>query len=131
MINNNWKGRKVLQMQLIRNKENTMDFTFIRQFTDLSSQYREVDEEDPRLLCQASHATVRYINENLPENLEWDNGRGILIAYGSDYDDCEKVELNGREFAVCPEAYEELDALLPDAVKYGLKETFGHARKRK
>ncbi len=118
-------------MQLIRNKEAAMDFTFIRNFTDLSSQYKEIDEEDPRLLCQASWATVKYINENLPEGLEWDNGRGILYAYGDDYDDCEKVEINGKEYIVCPEAYDALDALLPEAVKYGLKETFGHARKRK
>lgn len=116
-------------MKLLRNNKVGMDFEFQRNFLDISSNYREVNEEDPRLLCQASWETVRYINENLPESLEWDNGSGILIAFGEEYDDCEKVEINGKEFVICPEAYEELDALLPDAVEYGLKKIFGHAIK--
>ena len=57
---------------------------------------------------------------------------GILIDTSSnEYEDHEKVEFHGEEYAICPEAYDKLDALLPDAVKYGLKDVFGHARKYK
>ena len=117
-------------MKLARNNKAGMDFEFQHKFFDISSEYREVNEEDPRLLCQASWATTRYINDHLPENLVWDNEDGILIDTSSnEYEDHEKVEFHGEEYAICPEAYDKLDALLPDAVKYGLKDVFGHARK--
>lgn len=119
-------------MKLAKTNKSGMDFEFQSKFFDISSQYKEVDEEDPRLLCQASWATADYINENLPDGLIWDNENGILIDRDdSKYADCEKVELFGTEYAVCPAAYEKLYALLPDAVEYGLRETFGHARKYK
>lgn len=121
-----------IRMKLARNDKAGMDFTFQSKFFDISSEYREVNEEDPRLLCQASWATTEYINDNLPEGLVWDNERGILFDRDdSKYENCEKVEFFGSEYAVCPEAYEKLYELLPDAVEYGLKETFGHARKYK
>ena len=119
-------------MFLARNEKAGMDFEFQMQFMKVSSEYREINEEDPRLLCQASRATVDYINQNLPDGLVWDNEDGILIDRDdSKYKDGEKVMLHGEEYAICPEAYKKLYALLPDAVKYGLKKTFGHARKYK
>ena len=119
-------------MKLAKNNKSGMDFEFQSRFFDISSEYKEVNEEDPRLLCQASWATVDYINQNLPDGLIWDNEDGILIDRDdSKYEDCEKVMFHGEEYAICPEAYEKLYALLPDAVKYGLKKTFGHARKYK
>ena len=119
-------------MKIAKTNKSGMDFEFQNIFYDISSQYREVDEEDPRLLCQASWATVDYINDNLPDGLIWDNEDGVLIDDNdNNYDDYEKVVFYGTEYAVCPEAYEKLYALLPDAVEYGLKETFGHARKYK
>ncbi len=51
-------------MVLIRKSDSTMDFEFQRKFFDISSQYKEVAEEDPRLLCQASWNTAEYINVN-------------------------------------------------------------------
>lgn len=119
-------------MKLAKTNKTGMDFEFQSKFMDISSEYREIDEEDPRLLCQASWATVDYINENLPEGLVWDNERGILFDRDdSKFADCEKVEFFGSEYAVYPEAYEMLYALLPEAVEYGLKKTFGHAIKYK
>ncbi len=117
-------------MLLIRKSDSTMDFEFQRKFFDISSQYKEVAEEDPRLLCQASWNTAEYINDNLPGDLYWDNGIGILIDRCNDnYKDCEIVEIRGSKYAVCPEAYEMLDDLLPEAIEEGLKRTFGHATK--
>ena len=117
-------------MKLARNNKVGMDFEFQHKFFDISSEYKEVNEEDPRLLCQASWATTRYINDHLPENIVWDNEDGILIDTSSnEYDGYEKAEYHGDEYAICPEAYEKLDELLPAAVEYGLKETFGHAKK--
>ena len=117
-------------MKLSKTNKSGVDFEFERRFFDISSQYREVVEEDPRLLCQASWATVDYINDNLPDGLIWDNENGVLMDMNdSKYVDCEKVELYGSEYAVCPKAYEALYELLPDAVEYGLKRIFGHAKK--
>lgn len=119
-------------MRLARNNKAGMDFEFQSKFFDISSEYKEVNEEDPRLLCQASWATAEYINDNLPDGLVWDNESGVLFDRDdSKYEDCEKVEFFGSTYAVCPKAFETLDALLPDAVEYGLKKTFGHAKKYK
>ena len=119
-------------MNLARNNKAGMDFEFQRKFMDISTGYREVMEEDPRLLCQASWETVNYINDHLPENLAWNNEDGYLIDRSNNkYEDNEKVDFYGTTFAICPEAYEELDKLLPAAVKYGLKKVFGHARRLK
>ena len=117
-------------MKLARTNKSGMDFEFQSRFYDISSDYKEVKEGDPRLLCQASWATTDYINENLPAGLVWDNESGVLIDRDdSKYTDCEKVTFHGEEYAVCPEAYEKLYALLTDAVENGLKQIFGHARK--
>lgn len=119
-------------MKLLRDDKAKIDFKFQSKFFDISSKYKEVDEEDPRLLCQASWETVRYINENLPDDLEWDNGNGILIdTSNNEYEDSIKAEFNGVIYAICPEAYDKLDELLPTAIEHGLKVIFGHARKRK
>lgn len=117
-------------MKLSRDGKSGMDFEFERRFFDISSEYKEVNEEDPRLLCDASWKTVRYINDHLPEGMIWDNENGVLIDdKGTYYEKCEEVEIRGERFAICPEAFEILDSLLPAAVEYGLKEVFGHATK--
>jgi hypothetical protein len=117
-------------MKLARNEKAGMDFEFQRKFMEISSEYREVMDEDPRDLCRASWETARYINEKLPEGMGWDNEEGLLYDYCDEkYSTCSKVDFHGEIYAVCPEAYEQLDALIPDAVKFGLKSVFGHARK--
>ena len=117
-------------MKLARNDKAGMDFEFQRKFMEASSEYREVMDEDPRDLCRASWETARYINDNLPDGMGWDNEEGILYDYDDEkYSTCTKIDFHGDIYSVCPEAYEQLDALIPVAVKFGLKSVFGHARK--
>lgn len=137
-IGNKWNSKKLLKvfiergtkMRLIRKEEPSMDFEFQRNFMELSSQYKEVEEGDPRLLCQASWETVSYINEHLPEGLLWNNEDGFLIGSpDEEYDDSIKINDKGITYAICPDAYILLDDILPDAIEYGLRKVFGHATK--
>ena len=117
-------------MLLVRKRDSRMDIKFMKDFNKISSQYREVQEGDPRLLCQASWSTVEYINDNLPDGMYWDNEDGVLSdSEDEKYADCEKVEFRGETYAVCPEAYAILDELLPSAVEHGLTEIFGSVSK--
>lgn len=119
-------------MKLLRKDGAGMDFAFADLCLDEQNRYAEMEYPvHPAYEYQVKQAIEECINEDLPEGMHWDFESCILTdKHSNKYAQCEEVQFYNGTFAICPEAYEQLDALAPAAVEYAIKKVFGAATKK-
>lgn len=115
-------------MRLLRKKGPGMDFAFPDLCLDEQARYEQLQGPiHPAYEYQIHQAIEEYVNDNLPVGLRWSYDACLLNGNNKIVADSEIVNIDGTQYAICPDAYMALDELAPAAVKAAVKEVFGRA----